>query len=98
MQALRAVGVFGLSHIMYCGDDNAQCFTSGKLLSTFIVIGGVLSYSFAKKRHLNKGGITNVNDDDDDFDPMYEFRIISQEDMDLDSDEDELFNSTSSLK
>ncbi|TPX72702.1 hypothetical protein SpCBS45565_g00014 [Spizellomyces sp. 'palustris'] len=48
LQALRAVLVFGLSHLMFCQRDTAQCFTAQKGMSTLVVVAGVVGFSVAK--------------------------------------------------
>lgn len=50
IQALRAVGVFLLSHVFYCRTDQTQCFTAGKGLSTFVVGGGVIWFAYSRSR------------------------------------------------
>ena len=45
-QALRAVFVFIISGILFCEYSPNQCFSSFKLLSVLIVIGGVFRYAF----------------------------------------------------
>lgn len=49
IQALRAVGVFLLSHYFYCEMDEAQCFTMEKGLSTAVVMGGVIWFALSKR-------------------------------------------------
>lgn len=48
IQGLRAVGVFILSHFLYCDRDAGQCYTYTKGLSTLIVVSGVLGYAWSK--------------------------------------------------
>ncbi|KAJ3040695.1 hypothetical protein HDV00_010588 [Rhizophlyctis rosea] len=48
LQALRAVMVFGLSHVMFCGEDGMQCFTPMKGVATVVVVCGVVGFSVAK--------------------------------------------------
>ncbi|KAJ3192498.1 hypothetical protein HK101_006388 [Irineochytrium annulatum] len=48
IQALRAVGVFGLSHLWYCGRDEAQCYTGWKGVATVVVVSGVMAFAWAK--------------------------------------------------
>ncbi|KAI9345596.1 hypothetical protein BDR26DRAFT_818175 [Obelidium mucronatum] len=48
LQGLRAVLVFGLSHVWFCGRDEAQCFTTTKGISTVIVVSGVVAFAAAK--------------------------------------------------
>ncbi|KAI8915394.1 hypothetical protein DFJ77DRAFT_462494, partial [Powellomyces hirtus] len=55
LQALRAVMVFGLSHILFCKGDAAQCFTMGKGFATAIVCAGVVGFSCAKANKASHG-------------------------------------------
>lgn len=48
LQAIRAVGVFGLSSLVFCASDLNQCFTGIKGWSTALVVVGVLTYSYMK--------------------------------------------------
>lgn len=50
MQSIRAVSVFGLSSVIFCAHDQAQCYDTKKGIATFLVVIGVLYYSFAKAR------------------------------------------------
>ncbi|CAO3621135.1 unnamed protein product [Mucor hiemalis] len=49
LQGLRAILVYGLSHMWYCNEDAAQCFTTSKGCGSFIVIGCVLLFTLGKK-------------------------------------------------
>ncbi|KAJ3288679.1 hypothetical protein HK104_008035 [Borealophlyctis nickersoniae] len=73
LQALRAVMVFGLSHVIFCGRDKAQCFTVQKGLATVVVVGGVLGFSYAKAvagdgggeiKHRRAGGFERLDDEE----------------------------------
>ncbi|KAJ3416900.1 hypothetical protein HDV05_007958 [Chytridiales sp. JEL 0842] len=48
LQALRAVGVFGISHMWFCEMDGGQCYTSWKGLATVVVVVGVLGFAGGK--------------------------------------------------
>ncbi|KAI8838739.1 hypothetical protein BJ741DRAFT_600479 [Chytriomyces cf. hyalinus JEL632] len=48
LQGLRAVGVFGLSHVWFCERDEGQCFTVWKGAATVIVVCGVVTFAAAK--------------------------------------------------
>ncbi|KAI8593013.1 hypothetical protein BDZ88DRAFT_405206 [Geranomyces variabilis] len=50
LQALRAVLVFGLSHLLFCKQDAVQCFTAAKGVATLIVVAGVIGFSVAKAK------------------------------------------------
>ncbi|KAJ3145587.1 hypothetical protein HDU86_000864 [Geranomyces michiganensis] len=50
LQALRAVLVFGLSHLLYCKQDAVQCFMPAKGAATLIVVAGVIGFSIAKAK------------------------------------------------
>ncbi|KAJ2958699.1 hypothetical protein NQZ79_g5731 [Umbelopsis isabellina] len=45
LQGLRAILVFGLSHIWYCSTDSAQCFTMWKGWGSLMVVGCVLVFT-----------------------------------------------------
>ncbi|CAG8504523.1 15995_t:CDS:2, partial [Dentiscutata heterogama] len=53
LNSIRAIVVFGLSHIMFCEIDNGQCFNVWKGWSTLIVVGCVTIFSLSKL-HENK--------------------------------------------
>ncbi|CAE7480314.1 unnamed protein product [Symbiodinium natans] len=46
-KALQGVVVFALSHVLYCRQDESQCFSLAKGLSLLIVTAGVVSYVLA---------------------------------------------------
>jgi hypothetical protein len=46
MQSLRAVLVFVMSHYLFCGVSNTQCFNEWKFVSAIVVIGCVTLFSF----------------------------------------------------
>jgi hypothetical protein len=48
LQALRAVGVFGISHVWFCDIDKGQCYTAWKGLATIVVVLGVLAFAAGK--------------------------------------------------
>lgn len=50
LQALRAVAIFSLSAHLFCHVQRAQCFTYAKGMSSLLVIGGVVLFSFASHR------------------------------------------------
>lgn len=50
IQALRAVGVFLLSHFLFCERDEAQCFTMGKGVSTAVVGLGVIWFAVSRRK------------------------------------------------
>ncbi len=52
MNSIRAISVFGISAIFFCSSDHKQCYTLAKLLSTCVVIAGILIYSYGKSRLL----------------------------------------------
>ncbi|CAO3640094.1 unnamed protein product [Mucor fragilis] len=49
LQGLRAILVYSISHVWYCQEDSAQCFTTSKGCGSFIVIGCVLVFTLGKK-------------------------------------------------
>ncbi|KAG0267996.1 hypothetical protein DFQ27_007754 [Actinomortierella ambigua] len=49
LQSLRAVLVFLMSHLMFCGADPGQCFNQAKGVSAVVVIGCVLLFSLSAK-------------------------------------------------
>ncbi|KAJ3199532.1 hypothetical protein HDU67_002719 [Dinochytrium kinnereticum] len=57
IQALRAVGVFGLSHFWFCGTDQAQCFTPWKGVATVVVVTGVVGFAIVKSMEGGAGGV-----------------------------------------
>lgn len=58
MQSLRAVCVFLLSSVLYCGQQESQCFDTKRGVATLLVVIGVLFYSWAKSRaNKSPGGI-----------------------------------------
>jgi hypothetical protein len=48
LQALRAVCVFGISHVWFCEQDSGQCYNSWKGLATVVVVMGVMAFAAAK--------------------------------------------------
>ncbi|KAI8852898.1 hypothetical protein BC829DRAFT_47861 [Chytridium lagenaria] len=56
IQALRAVGVFGLSHVWYCGAHEEQCYSTWKGVATVVVVVGVVGFAVAKSLDGGKGG------------------------------------------
>nr|KAJ3414560.1 hypothetical protein HK105_001734 [Polyrhizophydium stewartii] len=50
IQALRAVLVFALSHVWFCGRDPAQCLNMAKVVAAAVVVAGVLWFSIEKAR------------------------------------------------
>jgi len=50
LNSLRAIIVFGLSHMMFCPIDHGQCFNIWKGWSAIIVIGFVTVFSVSKSR------------------------------------------------
>ncbi|KAI8924989.1 hypothetical protein BC831DRAFT_462799 [Entophlyctis helioformis] len=50
VQALRAVLVFALSHLLFCDTDADQCFTSAKGVAACVVVCGVLWFAVEKGR------------------------------------------------
>lgn len=48
MQSLRAVCVFAISSVLYCGHQESQCFDTRRGVATLLVVSGVLFYSWAK--------------------------------------------------
>ncbi|KAJ3316541.1 hypothetical protein HDU76_001721 [Blyttiomyces sp. JEL0837] len=81
IQALRAVLVFGISHIWFCEIDSAQCFTSWKGLATLVVILGVMGFAYSKGKHGGKD-VVKVNTKED----------ILLQDMDAKDDELEIID------
>ncbi|KAG2196602.1 hypothetical protein INT46_008348 [Mucor plumbeus] len=49
LQGLRAILVYSISHVWYCQEDSAQCFTTSKGCGSLIVIGCVLVFTLGKK-------------------------------------------------
>jgi ABC-type molybdate transport system substrate-binding protein len=47
LQALRTVLVFSASALLYCANDQAQCFTAPKGIATVVVAAGVFGYAWA---------------------------------------------------
>lgn len=45
LQALRAVSVFGLSSLAFCGDHPEQCVNGPKIVSMIVVAAGLIGYS-----------------------------------------------------
>mmetsp|Transcript_51494 Transcript_51494/g.122456 ORF Transcript_51494/g.122456 Transcript_51494/m.122456 type:complete len:348 (-) Transcript_51494:177-1220(-) len=50
LKGLQAVFVFGLSHLLFCGKDPAQCITQLKFASLVVVLGGVYLYQQATQK------------------------------------------------
>jgi len=50
LQALRAVMVFITSAILYCDEQESQCYTKFKFMSTCIVVFGVYCYAKVSPR------------------------------------------------
>lgn len=48
MQSLRAVCVFIISSVLYCSQQESQCFDTKRGVATLIVVSGVMFYSWAK--------------------------------------------------
>ena len=46
--SLRAVGVFAVSHPLFCSQQPSQCFTVSRALSSAVVIGGILLFSWKR--------------------------------------------------
>ncbi|RLN26356.1 hypothetical protein BBJ28_00017024 [Nothophytophthora sp. Chile5] len=57
MQSLRAVCVFVLSSLLYCGQQESQCFDTKRGVATLLVVSGVLFYSWAKSQQGKVGGV-----------------------------------------
>lgn len=51
MQSLRAVCVFVISSMLYCSQQESQCFDTKRGVAALIVVSGVMFYSWAKSRH-----------------------------------------------
>jgi hypothetical protein len=49
LNALRALGVFILSHYMYCEVTAAQCLNVNKCWAALLIISGTVAYSYASK-------------------------------------------------
>ncbi|KAI9329129.1 hypothetical protein DFJ73DRAFT_964313 [Zopfochytrium polystomum] len=47
LQALRAVAVFGVSHVWFCDVDDTQCFNVPKGVATLVVVAGVIGFAVA---------------------------------------------------
>ncbi|TDH66915.1 hypothetical protein CCR75_000416 [Bremia lactucae] len=56
IQSLRAVCVFGISSMLYCSQQESQCFDTKRGVAALIVVSGVMYYSWAK----NQQGRTNA--------------------------------------
>lgn len=54
LNSIRAIVVFGLSHVMFCEMDNGQCFNVWKGWSTLIVVGCVTIFSLSKLHEKEK--------------------------------------------
>ncbi|KAG7382110.1 hypothetical protein PHYBOEH_010618 [Phytophthora boehmeriae] len=50
MQSLRAVCVFVISSLLYCSQQESQCFDTKRGVATLIVVSGVMFYSWAKSQ------------------------------------------------
>ncbi|KAE9039198.1 hypothetical protein PR003_g5325 [Phytophthora rubi] len=50
MQSLRAVCVFIISSMLYCSQQESQCFDTKRGVATLIVVSGVMFYSWAKSQ------------------------------------------------
>ncbi|RHZ46269.1 hypothetical protein Glove_627g35 [Diversispora epigaea] len=50
LNSIRAIVVFGLSHLLFCDIDNGQCFNPWKGFSAVTVIGFVTIFSISKMR------------------------------------------------
>ncbi|KAG7382229.1 hypothetical protein PHYPSEUDO_005115 [Phytophthora pseudosyringae] len=50
MQSLRAVCVFVISSVLYCSQQESQCFDTKRGVATLIVVSGVMFYSWAKSQ------------------------------------------------
>ena len=48
LQSIRAVLVFGASALLFCDNDEAQCFTPAKGVATVVVAAGVVGYVLAR--------------------------------------------------
>jgi drug/metabolite transporter (DMT)-like permease len=48
INAMVTIGVFILSHLLFCSTMSYQCFNQYKTISAFLVVFGVLLYSFKK--------------------------------------------------
>ncbi|KAG0238601.1 hypothetical protein BGW42_004363 [Actinomortierella wolfii] len=64
LQSLRAVLVFVMSHLMFCGQDPGQCFNEAKGVSAIVVIGFVLLFSLSAKPANAVTTTTTVNSDE----------------------------------
>jgi len=49
LQSLRAIFVFLLSSLFYCDNHPEQCLNTPKILSTVVVVSGVLYFTYLKK-------------------------------------------------
>jgi len=47
MKGVQAAAVFCLAHLLYCQQDQSQCFTYLKATSLVVVITGVMGYAYA---------------------------------------------------
>lgn len=50
LNSIRAIVVFGLSHLFFCDIDKGQCFNNWKGFSAILVIGFVTLFSISKMR------------------------------------------------
>jgi len=50
LQSIRAVAVFGISSLLYCGKQKSQCYTLARGVSTLLVVFGMSCYSMAKAK------------------------------------------------
>ncbi|KAJ3075131.1 hypothetical protein HDU98_009081 [Podochytrium sp. JEL0797] len=82
LQGLRAVLVFGLSDVWFCGRDEGQCFTVYKGVATVVVVCGVGVFAAAKgmKGHSHGGDKVALQDS---VDEEEEFGMDEGEDGDV---------------
>jgi hypothetical protein len=69
--ALRAIGVFVLSHNLFCDFSDLQCFNHVKGVATFFVITGVIGYSLSKRREHPVADYIELKNNLQDLDRIY---------------------------
>lgn len=62
MASLRAVGVFVVSAILFCSQQESQCLTLGRAAAAALVVGGVMVYSAGKKAQIAAAALAAGSD------------------------------------
>lgn len=66
MASLRAVGVFVVSALLFCAQQESQCLTLGRAAAAALVVGGVMVYSAGKKAQIAAAAALAAADDSSD--------------------------------